>query len=201
MLQFKQKNNAPTGRTVEARNEVMLSMDAKDFKNASCLGYVNEVRPWRARGKGGGEVALISYYVLTSSGQLEEETYYFATPAGKSPNYYKVCAKTLDALGYYFEIGPQGPDPARVLEAFNDLRNSKTQKRGLLVRAYLGKSSVGVHTNRFEKAETLDKAQVLFARWLEGLAREDIEKNTNTSISIQDIPEKCQDLKAETMEG
>lgn len=156
----------------------MNTQEVKDLEVWSCLAYIDKVKPWRARGKGGGEVALISYYVLTKSGQLEEETYYLASPAEKSDSYYTVCAGTLEALGYSL----CGVDSAGILEAFNDLRESGTRKRGLLVWAYIARSPKGIHTKKFDKVTTLTKGEVLTARWLEGLAREDLNGTSLTSI-------------------
>lgn len=168
----------------------MNTEDVKDFEVRTCLAYIDKVKPWRARGKGGGEVALISYYVLTQSGQLEEETYYLASPAEKSDSYYNVCAGTLEALGYSLESA----NKAVILEAFNDLRESKTRKRGLLVWAYIARSPKGIHTKKFDKVTTLTKGETLTARWLEGLAREDL-----AGTSLKSIPEEdgnSQALKA-----
>lgn len=160
----------------------MNTEEVKDFEVQTCLAYIDRVKPWRARGKGGGEVALISYYVLTGPGQLEEETYYLASPAEKSDSYYNVCAGTLKALGY--SLGDTSK--VAILRAFNDLRESGTRKRGLLVWAYIARSPKGIHTKRFDKVTTLTKPETLTARWLEGLAREDLGEAPSNSIPEED---------------
>lgn len=168
---------------------ILNTEEVKDLEVCSALAYIDKVKPWRARGKGGGDVALISYYVLTGSGQLEEETYYFASPAGKSDSYHTVCAHTLEALGYSLDSASK----TVILEAFNDLRESGTRKRGLLVWAYIARSPKGIHTKKFDKVTTLTKPETLTARWLEGLAREDL--TSRNSIPKEDgnsqALEKC----------
>lgn len=167
----------------------MNTEEVKDFETWTCLAYIDKVKPWRARGKGGGEVALISYYVLTRSGQLEEETYYLASPAEKTDSYCSVCAGTLEALGYSLENASKSV----ILEAFNDLRESGTRKRGLLVWAYIARSPKGVHTKKFDKVAVLTKGERVTARWLEGLAREDLV----SSNSISEEDGNSQALKAQ----
>lgn len=148
-----------------------MNNNARDFRNTWCLGYVKEVVPRNARGAGGCEIALISYYVLTIEGRLEEEKYYFTSPAGQTPKYLSVCASTLKALGYSID-----QDGAAILEAFNDLRKSRAQKRGTIVRAKIGESPAGVHTNYFKEVTSLTSNEADFVERLKGLATEDIAR-------------------------
>lgn len=154
-----------------------MNNDIKDLKGTWCLGYVKDVVPRNAQGAGGSAIALISYYVLTREGQLEEERYYFASPVGQKPKYLSVCASTLEALGY--SIDKEKMDDNMILEAFNDLRASKTEKRGVLVWAKIGLSSIGIHTNYFEKVTSLSRGEEILASWLKGLAAEDLAREYN----------------------
>lgn len=162
-----------------------MNNETRDFRNVWCLGYVKEVAPRNARGVGGCEIALISYYVLTARGQLEEEKYYFSSPAGRGRKYLSVCASTLDALGY--SIDGKELDGTAILAAFNDLRESGTRKRGTLVRAKIGESPTGVHTNYFEKVTYLTKNETLLANWLEGLATEDLARELGQKYSARKV--------------
>lgn len=153
---------------------------ARDFRSTWCLGYVKEVMPRNARGAGGCEIALISYYVLDTRGQLEEEKYYFASPVGQTPKYLNVCASTLKALGY--PIDQKEINSAAILEAFNDLRKSRIQKRGTIVRAKIGESPTGVHTNYFEEVTSLTKSEAVLVDWLKGLATEDLARESRQSV-------------------